>query len=218
MNLWKGANCMLNLSTEKMSLFASATILLRSYHYVYGMKESYNPLTQQRLDILAKQNKSIYDANYIKKAKKFIGQRCIDCSGLVCALWKISDIGSSQIADLPTREPANYKLIDAKRDKLKWGDCVWKRGHVGIYIEDGKVLEAKGINEGIRISTLENTPWIYAIRKKDLTLYENLGWNKDSTGKWWYAYGETKGEYLSGCTVDMEGKTYMFDKNGYLVE
>ena len=197
---------------------AVSTVFLRSYHYVYGMKESYNPLTQQRLDILARDNKTIYDANYIKKAKKFIGQRCIDCSGLVCAIWGISDIGSSQIADLPSKKPMEYALIDAKRDKLKWGDCVWKRGHVGIYIEDGKVLEAKGINEGVRISTLENTPWIYAIRKKDLHCYENIGWNKEKDGRWWFSYGESKGEYFQGCTVHINDGTYSFDRDGYWIE
>lgn len=204
--------------TQKTLLLARATILLRSYHYVYGMKDNYNPLTQQRLDILARDNKSIYDANYIKKAKKFIGQPCIDCSGLVCALWNIGNIGSSQIADLPTKNPQEYQLIDAKQDKLKWGDCLWKRGHVGIYIEDGKVLEAKGINEGVRISALENTSWIYAIRKKDLTLYENIGWNKDKTGKWWFAYGESKGEYFNSCSVMIDNKNYTFDENGYVTE
>lgn len=208
----------ISLLTKKIQLMAVSTVFLRSYHYVYGMKESYNPLTQQRLDILARDNKSIYDANYIKKAKKFIGQRCIDCSGLVCVIWGISDIGSSQIADLPSKKPMEYALIDAKRDKLKWGDCVWKRGHVGIYIEDGKVLEAKGINEGVRISTLENTPWIYAIRKKDLHLYDHIGWNKEKDGRWWFSYGESKGEYFEGCTVNIGDKAYSFDNDGYWVE
>ena len=208
----------MNLATKKVDMFAKATVLLRSYHYVYGMKESYNPLTQQKLNELARTNKTVYDANYIKKAKKFIGQRCIDCSGLVCALWGISDIGSSQIADLPTKDNRHYKLVDAKRDVLKWGDVVWKRGHVGIYIEDGKVLEAKGINEGVRISTLENTPWIYAIRKVDWHLYENIGWNKEKDGRWWFSYGESKGEYFANCRVQINDKFYTFDADGYMVK
>lgn len=206
----------MNLATKRLELLAKTAVALRSYHYIYGFKESDNPVTEHKINALARQYKSIFDTNYIKKAKKFIGQRAIDCSGLVCSFWEIPDIGSSQLAELPTRHPDQYQLIDAKRDKLKWGDCLWKGGHVGIYIEDGKVVESKGINYGVRISTLESTPWVYAIRKKELHMYDNIGWCREKDGRWWYTYGESKGEYFSNCRVYIGGKFYTFDADGYM--
>ena len=51
--------------------------------------------------------------------------------------------------------------------------------------------------------------------------YEQLGWNKDSTG-WWYAWGHMKGEYHTNNIVRIndkkrESKLWAFDTEGYLV-
>lgn len=47
--------------------------------------------------------------------------------------------------------------------------------------------------------------------------YENLGWNKDSTG-WWYAYGKKKGEYHKNNIVRINNELYAFDAKGYLCD
>ena len=49
--------------------------------YVYGAKGEV--LTESRLNILAKQNPGMYTSAYKAKAKKFLGQHCTDCSGLI---------------------------------------------------------------------------------------------------------------------------------------
>lgn len=47
--------------------------------------------------------------------------------------------------------------------------------------------------------------------------YENIGWNKDNNG-WWYAYGHTKNEYYKNQAKTINGQTYLFNSNGYVVD
>lgn len=185
------------------------------YHYVYGMKYSYGKLTENRINILAKDNPSMFTPKYIAKAKKLIGKYCIDCSGLVCYLWDINDIGSWGISQLPITKPERYAKVSLKQ--LKHGDCVYKKGHVGIYLGNGKVIEAKGINYGVIISDLKSTPWLYGISDKYLHYYGRIGWCI-TDGKYWFTYGESKGEYFHNCNVDINGQTFKFDKDGWLIE
>lgn len=49
--------------------------------------------------------------------------------------------------------------------------------------------------------------------KKD---YE-VGWHKDSNGKWWYATGTTVGSYIKNDWGNINGNWYWFDENGYAV-
>lgn len=200
--------------TKKKRLELLSTVFLRDYAYAYGAKGLDNKLTSDKLDQLARNSPSTYTASYKAKTAKNIGKRVIDCSGLVCAVWEISDIGSYQLADLPKTQPTEYQEVSLS--SLLWGDCVWKTGHVGIYIGDNKVLEAKGVDAGIRISKLSDTKWRKAIRKKTLHYYGRTGWILDDTG-WWFAYGESKGEYYKSCIVDADdtGVYYSFDQIGY---
>ena len=203
------------LATKQMEMGCRALEMVAYYKYVYGMKHSYGRLTQDRINILAKDNPSTFSSSYVAKANKLIGKLCIDCSGLVCYLWQIQDIGSWDISQLPKTKPNRYAKV--KLTELKWGDCVWKKGHVGIYLGDGRVIEAKGIDYGVRISNLGDTPWVYGIRDKELHFYGRLGWCK-TDGKWWFTYGESKGEYLHDTTVQIDGKQYTFDADGWLIE
>ncbi len=39
------------------------------------------------------------------------------------------------------------------------GIAVWKEGHIGVYIGDGKVIEARGTEEGVIMSRLTDVEW-----------------------------------------------------------
>lgn len=186
------------------------------WQYVYGAKYSDNPITAKRINQLRVENSQVFTNSYYSKAISKVGLNCIDCSGLVCHCWGISDIGSWTIHYLPNEEPAHYENV--KLENLKPADAVWKSGHVGIYIGDGKVIEARGINYGVQITNLTDQPWKHGVRKLDFKEaydYENLGWNEDTKG-WWYAYGHFKGEYYKNQVVRIDGKYYAFDADGYL--
>lgn len=207
--------------TRKTRLKQLSSYLPSTHHYVYGAKGINGRLTLRQLDALKAQNPKVFTDAYYAKAKKFLGQPCIDCSGLVCAIWCILDIGSYQIADLPKNKPSEYEYVPLSRNDLKWGDVLWKTGHVGVYLGDSKVLEARGIDAGVGVFDFTSQPWKKAIRKKSLHQYAYTGWIADEISEdqyaWWYAYGESKGEYYKNmvCDPDEKGALYEFDDNGY---
>lgn len=208
--------------TQKARLAQLANYLPKTHHYVYGAKGIGGRLTPRQLQSLAAQNPKVFTDSYVAKAKHFLGSPCIDCSGLVCGIWCISDIGSYQIADLPKNKPDEYEYIAVSRNQLQWGDVLWKTGHVGMYLGDGKVLEARGIDAGVNVFDFTSQPWMKAIRKKSWHTYAKTGWcmdgDEETTLGWWYAYGESKGEYLKDDIYEIEGKLYEFDSNGYATE
>lgn len=205
--------------TKHDEMLLKALEYLAKYKYAYGAKRSTGVLTESTLNKLAANSPATYTETYKLATKQHIGELVIDCSGLVCALWNISDIGSSQIHDLPTKRSNEYDIVPLTRSKLKWGDALWKNGHVGMYLGDGYVIEAKGVTAGVRISKIEDTPWLLAIRKRDLHKYERVGWCLDNIG-WWYAYGESAGEFYHNCTLrpDEESRDWTFDNEGYAMK
>lgn len=205
--------------TRHDELLMDALEYLAKYRYAYGAKRSTGVLTESVLNKLAANSPATYTNAYRSATAKNMGELVIDCSGLVCALWGISDIGSSQIHDLPTKHSNEYDNVPLTRSKLKWGDVLWKVGHVGMYLGDGYVIEAKGVTTGVRLSKLEETPWLLAIRKRDLHKYERVGWCIDDIG-WWYSYGESDGEYYKNCILhpDAISRMWKFNKNGYAEE
>ena len=202
--------------TKHDKMLLDAFEYLTKYKYAYGAKRNTGVLTESKLKKLAANSPETYTETYKLATKQHIGELVIDCSGLVCALWNITDISSSQIHDLPTKRSNEYDIVPLTRSNLKWGDALWKTGHVGMYLGNGYVIEAKGVTAGVRLSKLEDPLWLRAIRKRDLHKYERIGWCLDDIG-WWYAYGESDGEYYRNCTLrpDAVSKYWAFDKEGY---
>ena len=199
-----------------------------SWGYIYGFKYNYNPVTESRINVLAKMYPATFTASYIKKAKGMIGGNAIDCSGLVCHCLGISDIGSAEIGLLSGSnyysEEDYYDFIDNIEPEP--GAILWKKGHVGFYIGDGVVIEARSIALGVCTSKLTDTwrGWSKVliptyVDDKDYNegvLYENLGWNHDDTG-WWYAYGHKQGEYYKSEIATINGESFAFNESGYCV-
>lgn len=48
------------------------------------------------------------------------------------------------------------------------GLAVWKQGHIGIYLGDGKVCESKGVAHGVVISELKSNTWTHYGKLKDI--------------------------------------------------
>lgn len=133
--------------------------------YVYGAKGADGPFTSSRLNSLARSYPSTFTLTYISKSRAFIGKVCTDCSGLIS--WYTGRVlGSSQMYST-----ASKRIPISQINNVPVGAVLWKQGHVGVYIGNGKVVEAKGINYGTIESKVSSTSWKYAL----LFSYINYG-------------------------------------------
>lgn len=194
---------------------------MRSYKYIYGYKYSKNPVNKSELQILRAANSQVFTDSYYQQATSMIGKNAIDCSGLVCYVHGLKDIGSWTIQQLPSLYPSVWKDVGKPSlSTLNKYDILWKSGHVAIYLGDGTIEEARGINHGVQVNKfIDRNIFTKTIRRTNIILeqgYENTGWNKDNTG-WWYAYGHNKGEYYRNTIVSIGGRLCAFNANGYFV-
>ena len=140
--------------------------------------------TQSLLERKAKQYPSHYSSSRMPKYKKKIAEKevCMDCVGLIKGfMWTNGGVGvaeaigkdsvfknSYQSNGCPDTS-ANGMLSYCKSKKMANGKMstmpetiglgVFKSGHVGVYIGNGYVIEAKGFNYGVVKSKLKDTPW-----------------------------------------------------------
>ena len=138
---------------------ASFTKAKKGTPYVYGAKGADGVFTQTKLNTLARMYPNMFTTSYLNKikAKKLVGKVCTDCSGLIS--WYTGRVlGSSQLYS-----QAYARLPISKWKQFAVGTVVWKSGHVGVYLGDGKVVEAKGIDYGTIISDINDTKWKYGL-------------------------------------------------------
>lgn len=127
--------------------------------YVYGTKLSDGPLTKTKLNQLKKLYPSVITASYYNKALKYVGTVCTDCSGLISG-YTGKLLGSSQLYSSASKK---VKLNKNDCSEIPIGAVLWKSGHVGVYIGNGEVAEALGINYGTIISKVSKrtfTHWL----------------------------------------------------------
>jgi cell wall-associated NlpC family hydrolase len=107
-------------------------------------------------------------ARIVDVAKKQIGDRysagstgphAFDCSGLTRYVYKVAT-GK----ELPHQSHAQYARVKKiSRGQAKPGDLVFFfRGgahHVGIYIGNGKMVDAAGYGKGVRVSPISGSWW-----------------------------------------------------------
>lgn len=102
--------------------------------------------------------------------KKWIGHTVADCSGLFS--WAFKQLGGYMYHGSNTMWDkyctAKGELIKGKRDdgkELKPGTAIFthnseRRGHVGLYIGDGWVIEASGTINGVIRSKITISKWV----------------------------------------------------------
>lgn len=121
--------------------------------YFYGSKMKV--LNEKFMSSMHAQYPSIVTKAYmaLARAKKQVGRINVDCSGLISA-YTLHMLGSAQL----------YSQAYARLPFDTWkswapGVVVWREGHVGIYLGNGKVAEAKGINYGTVITDITKGKW-----------------------------------------------------------
>ena len=130
--------------------------------YFYGSKMT--KLTESFMMSMHRSYPNVVTSNYMAKArrKKQVGKVNVDCSGLIGA-FRGKQLGSSQLYStakkrMPISEVKNFAV----------GTVLWKPGHVGVYIGNGKCVEAKGIDYGVIKSDVSATPWRYGLTFSDM--------------------------------------------------
>lgn len=151
-----------NMTGKQLVEFATSKL---GTPYVYGAKFQDGPLTQAKVNFLAKNYPSTVNAAYLKKIqqKGLIGKVCVDCSGLIAG-YTNKNIGSSQLYST-----AYKKLAFKSYRDFAPGVVLWRQGHVGVFAglgSDGKyhVLEAKGIDYGtVNSIVTDSSKWTYGL-------------------------------------------------------
>lgn len=124
-------------------------LLYKNCVYWYGAKGE--QCTYKLLNILSALYPGIYTTTYKQKCMTDIrnGENAIDCSGLVCRAYGISNMSTY---DMP-------KHFTEYTGPIKNGMIVWKQEHVGLYY-NGMVLEARGIDYDITDTrTYKKSDW-----------------------------------------------------------
>lgn len=185
--------------------------------YVYGAKGEI--LTEERLQILKKQNPSVITSSYAKKAEKFLGMHCTDCSGLIS--WYTGKLRGSW----NYHDTAEETLPIGSLNESMIGWALWKPGHIGIYVGLGKCIEAKGINYGTVETNVKDTAWKKVLKLRDIDYTEDVAYEEGflpaADGiRWWYQFGD--GSYAKNgwyWLTEAENGTsgwYHFDAEGYM--
>jgi len=130
----------------------------RNYVYWYGAKGE--ECTYKLLNTLSTLYPGIYTTTYKQKCMIDIrnGKHAIDCSGLVCRAYGISNISTYEMP----------KHFTEYTGPIKNGMIVWRPNHVGLYY-NGKVLEARGIDYDITDTrTYKKLDWKRVYIKPDV--------------------------------------------------
>lgn len=121
--------------------------------YVFGSTGEL--ITEAFIQAKAAQYKEMYTAGYISSSRKWIGHIAFDCSGLIRKATGTSTNAhgyyskateSGKIGTIP--EIPGVLVFMARRDGTMY--------HVGVYVGNGKVIEAKGVAYGVVETTGRN--------------------------------------------------------------
>ena len=133
----------------------------------------------------------------------------VDCSGLI---W--SYCGGDRM----------NMLSDAQANGRDWGYVsdgiprvhglgLSRPGHVGVYIEDGMEVDARGSDYGVCYQAIGENGWNNWDCWFKLTAveYVNNGWEKFNGNYYYYE----NGEYIVDTSRTIDGTTYYFDSKGH---
>jgi len=133
--------------------------LKESWGYVYG---TYGKILT---DVLLNQKLKQYPDN-VQKYLDFIkgnwlGRRTADCVGLIKSYvwWDGNDVKYDSKTDVSANGMFDLAKRKGTLDTIPEvpGLCVWRNGHIGIYIGNGQVIESKGTKYGVVQTPLRGT-------------------------------------------------------------
>ncbi len=155
--------------------------LTNGWGYIYGMLHVLWTVERQR-SYTAQYNsnpqKYASHKTSVEYGEKWYGHWVTDCSGLFA--WAFSELGSS-IAHGSNSIWNRYcsakgtlsKGVRSDGQALKPGTAVFtgdasNKGHIGLYVGDGTIIEAQGTKAGVTTSKVTDSRWKYWGELKDV--------------------------------------------------
>jgi len=143
---------------------------------------------------------------YVVKCAKWFGKIVVDCSGLVIEAYrsKIPGYGDKTANTIYSKSVQKGKISTIPEIP---GLCVWRSGHIGIYIGNGKVIESGGTSVGVVLSKLTapatGKKWTNWGKMADVD-YSNTTIPKqpDPSSCWVGRYLKIKAPYMRGGDVE----------------
>ena len=191
--------------------------LNEEWGYFYG---SFGQIaTQNLLDSKARQypsvyNSKLYDGRTVyQHAQKWLGRRVVDCIGLMKGyLWWDNSINGPKY-DSKTDKGANSTYSEATKKGAimnipeTHGVLVWREGHIGVYVGNGKVIEARGTAYGVVETNLFERSWTGWCYYKNMTYKTDTdGLYKISGATYQYVNKEYKKGWYNGRYFGQNGK------------
>lgn len=125
-------------------------------NYIYGMKGAV--MTQAKFNQLRSMYPTTIPASDVKK----VGTVCVDCSGTIS--WYTGIIrGSSNFKSTATKV-----LPISQIDQAVPGCAVWRKGHIGVYIGNGEIIEARGSAYGVVLTKVSSRNFTHILWLKDI--------------------------------------------------
>jgi peptidoglycan hydrolase-like protein with peptidoglycan-binding domain len=99
---------------------------------------------------------------YVNQCSRWLGKIVVDCSGLITQAFR------SKNPDYPYQTSGALYTGCTQKGSIESipeipGLCVWRSGHIGVYIGNGNVIESGGTNIGVVLSALSypasSRPW-----------------------------------------------------------
>ena len=125
--------------------------------------------------VKAKQYPSHYKSSRNKQYEKDIKEKRIvtDCSGLIKGFMMLRNNG--QIVYTPSLDLGANGYYNKATEKGKIKDmpdipglAVWKSGHIGVYVGNGKVIEARGFDYGVQEYNLSERSFTHWLKVPEL--------------------------------------------------
>lgn len=125
-------------------------------NYVYGMKGAV--MTSAKFAQLRRMYPSTIPASDVRK----VGTVCVDCSGLISWYTGVLRSSSNQKSVATKVRP-----ISAIKEAVP-GCALWRSGHIGVYIGNGLLIEARGSAYGTVLSKVRNRNFTHILWLKDI--------------------------------------------------
>lgn len=148
-------------------------------------------LTDKRLNEKAAQYPTVFDKDRLTYIRShYMGKRVVDCGGLIKSFlwWDGTD---------PVYTPSSDLAVDTMYERAKekgaintipeiHGLLVWHKGHVGVYIGNGKVIEARGTLYGVVETELSKRPFTHWFKHKDISYIDDTRFSDVAKDRWSY--------------------------------